>query len=67
MVLGRKANFFQGKTKKTKKHHLLGNYAAKLQKDGFFLVFPTKKLVLLPKTIFFLGKNWFWTEKPSFS
>ena len=31
------------------------NYAAKLQKDGF-LVFPRKKLVFLPKTIFFLGK-----------
>ena len=63
MVLGRKTNFFLGKTKKKQKKHLLGNYAAKLQKDGF-LVFR-KKLVFLPKTIFFLGKSWFWTEKPS--
>ena len=36
MVLGRKTNFFLGKTKKTKKKNLLGNYAAKLPKDGFF-------------------------------
>ena len=28
--------------------------------------FPRKKLVFLPKTIFFLGKSWFFTPKPSF-
>ena len=79
MVLGRKTNFFLGKTKKNQKKHLLGNYAAKLQKDCF-LVFPRKKLVFLPKTIFFLGKvsfsaqnhlfprkNWFFCPKPTFS
>ena len=73
MVLGRKANIFLGKTKKTKnKKTFLGNYAAKVQNDGF-LVFPRKKLVFLPKTIFslgntglgrktifVLGKRWFW-------
>ena len=42
MVLGRKTNFFLGKTKKK---HLLENYAAKVQNDGFF-VFPRKKMVL---------------------
>ena len=40
MVLDRKTNFFPGKTKKkTKKKnkkHFLGNFMAKLQKDGFF-------------------------------
>ena len=36
MVLDRKTNFFLGKTKKTKKKHFLGNFMAKLQKDGFF-------------------------------
>ena len=43
MVLGRKTNFFLGK-------HLLGDYAAKVQTEGY-LVFPTKKLVFLPKTV----------------
>ena len=65
MVLGRKTNFFLGKTKKNQKKHLLGDYAAKLQKD-VFLVFPRKKLVFLPKTILFLGKSWFFCPKPSF-
>ena len=56
MVLGRKTNFFLGKTKKIPKKHLLGNYAAKVQNDGFFLrkrwfcrknkLFPRKKMVL---------------------
>ena len=63
MVLGRKTNFFLGKTKKK---HLLGNYAAKLQKDCF-LVFPRKKLVFLPKTIFFLGKVSFSAQNHLFS
>ena len=40
MVLGRKTNFFLGKTKKTKKKNIfLRHYAARHQKDGFF-VFP---------------------------
>ena len=93
MVLDRKTNFFVGKRwfwrekptfflGKTKKNHLLGDYAAKVQKAVFFwfslgkrwfwtgkqtfswekdgfgqnLLFPRKKLVFRPKTIFFLGK-----------
>ena len=46
MVLDQKTNFLilLGKTKKTKKQHLLGNYMAKLQKDCFFLVFPKEKV-----------------------
>ena len=32
----------------------------------FFLVFPRKKLVFLPQTIFFLGKSWFSCPKPIF-
>ena len=58
MVLGRKTNFFLAK-----KHHLLGDYAAKVQSDGL-LVFPRKKLGfsaqshLFPrKKFFFLGKT----------
>ena len=35
-------------------------------KDVFF-VFPRKKLVFQHKTIFFLGKSWFFGPKPSFS
>ena len=47
---------FLGKTKKPKKKHLLRHYAAKLQKDCFF-VFPRKKMVLGRKTNFFLGQT----------
>ena len=65
IVLGRKTNFFLGKTKKNKKH-LLRHYAARLQKKCFF-VFPRKKMVLDRKTNFFLGKSWFFCPKPSFS
>ena len=65
MVLGRKTNFFLGKTTKKQKKHLLGHYAARHQKDGF-LVFPRKKMVLDRKTNFFLGKRWFWTGKTNF-
>ena len=65
MVLGRKTNFFLRKTKKTKTKHLLGHYAARLQKDGF-LVFPRKKMVLDRKTNYFLGKKWFCAEKQLF-
>ena len=36
MVLGRKTNFFLGKTKKKNKKHLLGDSAAKVQNCGFF-------------------------------
>ena len=46
MVLGRETNFFLGKrwfwvekpafSQEKPKNHLLGNYAAKLQKDVFF-------------------------------
>ena len=78
MVLGRKTNFFLGKTKK---NNLFGVWPHSFPKDGFFLVFPRKKLgfsaqnhlfhrkklVFLSKTIFFLGKSWFSCPKPSFS
>ena len=56
MVFESKTNYFQ-----KQKKHLLGNYAAKAQNDGF-LVFPRKKLVFLPKTIFSLGKKGFGQE-----
>ena len=36
-------------------------------KKMVFLVFPRKKMVFHAKTIFFLGKSWFFTPKPSFS
>ena len=52
MVLGQKTNFVLGKPKK----HLLGNYTAKLQRDGF-LVFPWKKFVFWWKNQFFPGKK----------
>ena len=47
---GQKNQFFP---RKNQKNHLLGNYAAKLQKDCFFW--------------FSLGKSWFFCPKPSFS
>ena len=81
MVLDRKTNFSQGKTKKRTS---LGIYAAKVQKDVFLgfpppwknmvLVwkaksFPRKSLVFWPKTILLLGKSYslFSTPKPNFS
>ena len=66
MVLGRKTNFFLGKTKKNKKNHLLGNYAAKLQQDSFF-GFPSEKVGFSAQNHLFLGKSWFFCPKPSFS
>ena len=62
----KKTNFFLGKTKQTKKT-IFWETMRPNSKKMVFLVFPRKKLVFLPKTIFFLGKSWFWTEKPSFS
>ena len=53
---------FPRKNQKNQKNHLLGN-----SKRLFFLVFPRKKMVLGRKTNFFLGKRWFWAEKPTFS
>ena len=83
MVLGRKTNCFLGKTKKTKKNkktifwETMWPNSKKIvflvfpqEKVGFSAqnhLFPRKKLVLDRKTIFFLGKSWFWTEKPTFS
>ena len=80
MVLGRKTNFFLGKTKKT---IFLGFGRIVSQKMSFlvFLVFPRKKIcfsaqnhlfprknfVFLSKTNFFLGKSWFFCPKPTFS
>ena len=79
MVLDRKTNFFLGKrwfctenqlfprkNQTNQKNHVLRHYAAKLQKDCFF-GFTRKKMVLGRKTNFFLGKKWFWAEKPTFS
>ena len=63
MVLGRKTNFFLGKTKKT----IFLEFGRIVSQKMVFLVFPRKKLVFLPKTIFFLGKSWFSCPKPSFS
>ena len=63
MVLGRKTNFFLGKTKKT----ICLEFGRIVMVFLVFLVFPRKKLALLPKTIFFLGKSWFSCPKPSFS
>ena len=63
MVLGRKTNFFLGKTKK---NHLLRHHAARHQKDGFF-GFPRKTMVLDRKTNFFLGKRWFGAGKQTIS
>ena len=63
MVLGRKTNFFLGKTKKT----IFLEFGCIVSPKMVFLVFPRKKLVFLPKTIFFLGKSWFSCPKPSFS
>ena len=80
MVLGRKTNFFLGKTKKPSFWSL---WPHSFPKDVFFVVFlvfprkrlvfsaqnhlfPRKKLVFLSKTIFFLGKSWFSCPKPSF-
>ena len=70
MVLGRKTNSSLGETKKTKtKKTRFGKLCGKVQND-VFLVFPRKKLVFLPKTIFSLEKNGFGQENqlfPSFS
>ena len=72
-----KTNFFLGKNKKPKKKkkHLLGNYAQNhlvfLGKSWFWAaqnqLFPRKKMVFLPQTIFLLGKSWIFCPKPSFS
>ena len=67
MVLGRKTNFFLGKTKKKTIFLEFGRIVSQKMVFFVFLVFPRKKLVFLPKTIFFLGKSWFSCPKPSFS
>ena len=66
MVLGRKTNFFLGKTQKTTFLEF-GRIVSQKMVFLFFLVFPRKKLVFLPKTIFFLGKSCFFCPKPAFS
>ena len=71
MVLGRKTNFFLGKTKKTiflefgrivfSKDGFFGGFLVFPRKKLVFLsknhLFPRKKLVFLSKNIFFLGKT----------
>ena len=77
MVLGRKTNFFLGKTKNQKKTYfetLCGQTPKRLfffplEKDSFSRqnhLFPRKKLVFHAQTIFFLGKSWFSCPKPFF-
>ena len=66
MVLDKKTNFFLGKTKKT----IFLDFGHIVSQKMFFLVFlvfPRKKLVFCSKTIFFLGKSWFFGPEPSFS
>ena len=53
-----------------KKMVLDGNKLFPKEKDGFGhenKFFPRKTMVLDRKTNFFLGKRWFWAEKPTFS
>ena len=61
-----KTNFFLGKTKKT-----IFLESGRIVYHFWFFVFPRKKLVFLPKTLpktmFFVGKSWFFCPKPSFS
>ena len=63
MVLRQKTNFFLGKTKKT----IFLEFGHIVSQKMFFLVFPRKKLVFRSKTIFFLGKSWFFGPEPSFA
>ena len=62
MVLGRKTDFFLGKAKKTSFWTW-----KKLVFPSQNHLFPRKKLVFHAKTIFSLGKSWFFCPKPSFS
>ena len=59
MVLGRKTNFFLGKTKK----HIFWDTTRPKSK---LMVFPRKKLIFHAETIFSLEKNWFFCSKPFF-
>ena len=65
MVLGKKTNFFLGKTEKT--IFLVSDHIVS-QKMFFlvFLVFPRKKLVFLPKPIFFPRKKLVFHAKTTF-
>ena len=47
-----------------KQHFFWGNNTAKVHKDVLFGFSVGKKLVFLPKTIFFLGKSWLFCPKP---
>ena len=75
MVLGRKTNFFLGKTKKTIFLEFGRIVSQKMvfleEKVGFSVQNHLgKSWFFLPKTIFFpvfLGKSWFSCPKPSFS
>ena len=66
MVLGRKTNFFLGKTKKSKKLSF-ETLCGQTPKRWFFLVFPRKKVVLDGKTNFFLRKKMVLDRKTTFS
>ena len=54
-----KTNFFLGKIKKT----ILLDFGRIVYQKMFFLVVPRKKLVFLPKSIFSLGKSWFFSRQ----
>ena len=73
MGLERKTNFFLGKTMFCETIRLDSKkmvFWFSLGKNGFGQenqLFPRKKIVLGRKTNLFLGKKWFWREKPTFS
>ena len=65
MVLGRKTNFFLGKTKKTMFLEF-GRIVSQKMFFLFFFGFSWEKVGFLPKTFVFLGQSWFSCPKPSF-
>ena len=71
MVLDRKTNFFLGQKNqlfpRKNQRTIFWETMRPNSKKIVFFGFPRKKLVFLPKTIFFLGKSWFSCPKPSFS
>ena len=62
MALGRKTNFFRGKTKQTNKNIFLRKVGCSAQNHFF----PKQKLVFHATTIFLLGKVGFSTQNHVF-
>ena len=60
---GAKNQLFPRENQKT----IFLEFGHKVSQKMVFLVFPRKKLVFRSKTIFFLGKSWFFGPEPSFS